>query len=83
MQREKNKILKEDGGILYGPIAGASDEAQLSVIAIGFWSNSLTLAEFIHFFTSTLVNCGRGSEYFFYACILIIYTLYKIFLSCE
>ena len=47
---------------LFGSKESASDADRLGLFAICMWSGTLENAEFMNFFQSMVMNCGRGSE---------------------
>ena len=53
---------RKKGVAMFGSKESATDADRLGLIAICMWSGTLPNAEFMIFFQSMVMNCGRGSE---------------------
>ena len=47
---------------MHGTKDSATDQDRLAIFAICIWTGTLPNAEFLNFFQSMVMNCGRGSE---------------------
>ena len=47
---------------MFGSKEAASDADRMAILAICIWTGNVINAEFLNFFQSMVMNCGRGSE---------------------
>jgi len=62
VQSMKINQAKKRNVPVFGSKESASDADRIGILAVCIWSGNVINAEFMNFFQSMVMNCGRGSE---------------------